>query len=200
MRQRYRPRQFALLAAAALSLHCDSDIDDRTADEVGPEEHPALDGAPDTFAVDVPPLSTWSGWTPWTSEEYPPVTCDPGSMVAHFGCKGGWCDNVRLYCIPTGLPSSDSHWTSYFSEEGTNFSECEPGYWMSGIACKGGWCDNVSIQCTHYPSITEKDCFWTGWISEEGDGTLMFGPGFFARGAKCSGGWCDNMRFLVCRA
>lgn len=195
----YRSRHFALVAYLALVPACESPDEPASADneELAGDASPA--GAPDRFAAPAEPVFTYNGWTPWTSEEYPPVGCDPGSLVGEFGCSGGWCDNVRLDCVPTGQSAGGSSWTSYFSEEGTNYRQCAEGAWMTGIACKGGWCDDVAIQCTSYPNITAKDCYWTGWISEEGGGTLTFGPGFYARGALCGGSRCDNMRFLICR-
>lgn len=195
----YPPRHFALAAIVALAPACESPDEPASADneEYAGDAGPA--GAPDEFAAPAEPVFTYNGWTPWTSEEYPPVGCDPGSLVGEFGCSGGWCDNVRLDCVPTGQSAGGSSWTSYFSEEGTNYRQCGEGAWMTGIACKGGWCDDVAIQCTSYPNIAAKDCYWTGWISEEGGGTLTFGPGFYARGALCGGSRCDNMRFLICR-
>lgn len=156
--------------------------------------------AADELAAELEPAGVYAGWTYPTSEERPPANCDPGSMVNQFGCSGGWCDNVRLYCVPTGEVTAGATWTSYFSEEGVSYRVCPLRHWMSGISCRGGWCDNVSIECTYYPNVAEPQvCFWTGWISEEGGGTLAFGPGFYARGAQCSGGYCDNMRFYVCQ-
>jgi hypothetical protein len=144
-------------------------------------------------------VATQSGWTPWVSEENPPVSCDPGSLVNQFGCSGSNCDNNRLFCAPTGAAAVGAYWTAYFSEEGDNSRLCADGSWMSGLACRGSYCDNISLLCTGYPALSPKDCFWTGWISEEGGGTLSFGPSYYARGAQCQGSYCDNKRFYVCR-
>jgi hypothetical protein len=196
----YPSRHLTLVAFVALALApaCDEPLAEGAELEAFERDgDPA--GGPDEFTAPNDPVYTYNGWTPWTSDELPPVGCDPGSLVGQFGCSGSWCDNVRLDCVPTGQSAGGSYWTGYFSEEGYNYRLCASGSWMSGIACKGGWCDNVAIQCTSYPGITAKDCFWTGWISEEGGGTLTFGPGMWARGAQCSGSRCDNMRFMICR-
>lgn len=140
------------------------------------------------------------GWTPYTSEENPPIMCDGSSLVAAVQCSGAYCDNTRFLCQPTGGSRGSSYWTSYFSEEGTNYRDCAPSHWITGLACKGGWCDNVSLQCSYMGNITPVNCYWTGWVSEEGGGLLQFGTGYYARSVQCSGANCDNKRFYVCQA
>jgi hypothetical protein len=147
----------------------------------------------------VGPMTYW-GWTPYTSEEYPPIACDSNSLMAAVQCSGDYCDNTRAYCEPTvGSRGSSSYWTSYFSEEGTNYRICDPGYWVTGLSCTGDYCDNTSLQCSRMENITRVNCYWTGWVSEENGGTLWFGNGYYIRGAQCSGDYCDNKRFLVCQ-
>jgi hypothetical protein len=141
----------------------------------------------------------YSGWTPYTSEEYPPIACDSASLMGSIQCTGGYCDNIRAYCQPTSGSLGGSYWTSYFSEEGTNYRYCNPGYWVTGLACTGHYCDNISLQCSYVGNVSARNCYWTGWVSEENGGYLSFGSGYYARGAQCSGGYCDNMRFYVCQ-
>lgn len=185
----------ALSAGLTLGSGCEGvEVEEDAAEEPQRQEE-----AVDEVAAELEPAAIYSGWTYPTSEETPPANCDPGSMVNQVGCSGGWCDNIRLFCVPTGQSTAGATWTPYFSEEGTTYRICPARHWVSGVSCKGGWCDNVSLECTHYPNVEPKYCYWTGWVSEEGGGTLSFGPGFYARGAQCSGGWCDNLRFYICQ-
>lgn len=150
------------------------------------------------------PVPLKSGWTAWTSEETPPVVCDPGSVVTGFGCSGGNCDNVRLNCSPAGVGAYFTFWSNYFSEEGNNMYVCPIGSWMTGITCQGSRCDNISIQCTStqppnaWPPKYPPSCQWSGWVSEENGGTLWLDYYGHVRGVQCSGGMCDNKRFYLC--
>ena len=139
-----------------------------------------------------------SGWTAYTSEEYPPVNCDGTSLVSQARCSGKYCDNIGLYCTPTGGTAGGATWTSYFSEEGTNYRYCGAGSWVTGVACTGKYCDNISLQCRSVTG-TPVNCYWTGWMSEENGGTLSFGAGYYARGVQCSGSYCDNKRYYACQ-
>lgn len=141
----------------------------------------------------------YSGWTPYTSEENPPIICDNASLMSAVQFSGRYSDNVRAYCSPTSGTLGSSYWTSYFSEEGTNYRFCDWGYWVTGLSCTGGYCDNVALQCSYIGNVTATSCYWTGWMSEENGGYLGFGAGYYMRGAQCSGSNCDNMRFYVCR-
>lgn len=143
--------------------------------------------------------AVYSGWTPYTSEEFPPISCDSGSLMSYVQCTGRYCDNIRAYCSPTGGGLGGSYWTGYFSEEGGGPAVCATGYWVTGLSCQGDYCDNVALQCSYISGITAYNCYWTGWISEEGGGTLYFGAGYYARGARCDGNYCDNMSFYVCQ-
>lgn len=148
------------------------------------------------------PLATFTGWTPYTSEETPPISCEGSSLAGQFGCSGDYCDNVRLYCTPTPHLGESSYWTDYFSEErdNGNYRYCSPSHWLIGVACTGSYCDNLSLQCRYFPTATAGDCFWTGWVSEEGGGTLQLPAGYYLRGMQCSGDYCDNKRFYACKA
>lgn len=142
----------------------------------------------------------YSGWTPYTSEEYPPIVCDSGSRMSAVQCNGSFCDNIRAYCSPSGGSVSASYWTSHVSEEGTNTRHCNGGYWVTGFACQGSYCDNIALQCSYISNTAANSCYWTGWVSEESGGYLSFGTGYFAKGIQCNGSFCDNKRFYVCRS
>ncbi|HWA72985.1 MAG TPA: hypothetical protein VG937_11640 [Polyangiaceae bacterium] len=139
-----------------------------------------------------------NGYTSWTSEEFPPLVCDGASLIDEMNCSGSNCDNMRAYCTPSGGTRGSSTWTSYFSEEGTNYRYCGANQWVTSIACTGGYCDNISLLCTTISGVTPRDCHWTGWMSEENGGALYFGFHYFMRGAQCSGSNCDNLRYYVC--
>lgn len=141
----------------------------------------------------------YSGWTAYVSEEYAPIGCDSGSLMSAVQCTGAYCDNTRAYCQPTNSVLGGSYWTSYFSEESTNYRVCAGGYFVTGMACKGAYCDNLSLQCSYVSNHSATNCYWTGWVSEEGGGTLSFGNGYYIQGAQCSGAYCDNKRFYVCQ-
>jgi len=143
--------------------------------------------------------AVYSGWTAYTSEEYAPIICDSGGLVNAAQCSGSNCDNTRFLCQPSGGSAGGVYWTSYFSEESTNYRYCNPGYWVTGLACNGSYCDNNALQCQYIYGISPINCYWTGWVSEEGGGLLSFGYHYYARGMQCNGGHCDNKRFYVCQ-
>jgi hypothetical protein len=143
--------------------------------------------------------AVYNGWTAYTSEEYAPVVCDSAALVNRAQCRGRYCDDIRAYCQPTAGTVGASYWTTYFSEEGTDYRYCNAGYWVTGFSCSGDYCDNISLQCTYIYGISAKNCYWTGWHSEEGGGTLAFGNQYYARGAQCDGSNCDNKRYYVCQ-
>lgn len=163
-------------------------------------------GAPDTevdgmvSAGDLTP----EAWTGWTSDEYPPLNCPTATLVHGVECYGDYCDDVRLDCDPvSGMTFGSSSWSTWFSEEGTNWRKCDPNgnEWMTGIHCDGDNCDNVSIECTHITSngrpVVGVSCLWSGWYSEE-DGPYYAYPGRYVRGVECRGSDCDDMRYWVC--
>ncbi len=192
----------ALVACVSL-IGCDPDVaeqvDERATNvPAALHEGPAL-GGDDDYAFPTEPQAAITGWTPYTSEESPPITCDRDGMVTGVGCSGGYCDNIAMYCEATGKDPQESYWSTYVSEEGTNYRECPGRHWLVGIDCQGAYCDNLSLQCRYFANTNPSGCFWTDWVSEENGGTLWFGAGFYARAMECNGGYCDNKRFLVCR-
>lgn len=205
----------ALALVAPLAGGCDpEDVDSRNGvGEAASQNSPIADAA--ALPIDVPlppepapeaeqdiaiatdPLEVLTGWTPFTSEENPPMVCDGRGMVSAWSCQGDYCDDSRMRCRNAGKNGRESAWTSYFSEEGSNYRYCSQSWWIVGIDCQGSYCDNLSMQCRYFPDSTPKNCQWTGWISEEG-GTLNFPSGYFARGMQCQGSYCDNKRFYIC--
>ena len=164
---------------------------------VDAEENPASPDGTENIATTEQAI--YQGWTAYTSDGYAPASCDGGSLVSAFQCSGRYCDDTRLYCQPAGGARGNTYWTSFFSEEGSNYRDCGNGYWITGLACNGSYCDNVSLQCSYMGNFSRKNCYWTGWMSEENGGLQTFGVGYFAVGAQCGGRYCDNKRYLVCQ-
>ncbi|WP_437832052.1 hypothetical protein [Sorangium sp. So ce1153] len=162
----------------------DADIDaETTAEEVG-------------TAAD----AITNGWMPETSDGWAPIACDSGNAISAFRCRGSDCDNIKGYCSSLGTYNTSTYWTTYFSEESTNWRTCNAGDFVTGFACTGSYCDNVSLQCSHLNGKTWGDCYWSGFISEENGGMIYFPPDYYIAGAKCDGDHCDNMAFYYCHA
>lgn len=141
-----------------------------------------------------------NGWTAYTSEEYAPIACGTGSLASQMGCTGSNCDNVAMYCRGMGVTFGDAAWSSYFSEENTNYRTCSAGYWMTGLVCRGGNCDDISIECTRVTNRTVGTCRWADrQFSEEFPNTYSLPSGWFARGLACTGSRCDNLRVYECQ-
>lgn len=186
-----------VLAATALLPACD---EADTAHHPAPEEASmdTSDLSSDTAEADKTPLA-WTGvatWTAYTSDNKPPVTCATGSMVTGFQCLGRYCDDVRLKCQPqTGHTLTTRTWSSYFSEEGTNYRTCTD--FMTGIAATGNYSDNLSIECTTSTTRSPRSCVWSAYFSEE-DPAFEAPSGYFIRSLQCSGSNCDRMRAEYC--
>ena len=139
-------------------------------------------------------------WSPFTSEEYPPLTSPNRYLINRMQCTGSFCDNVRIQNVRTTRTYNHSYWSSYFSEEGSNSRICTSGSeFMTGIACKGAYCDNVSIQCTQLLSSVRSNCYWTASFSEEQVFSEPVPAGYYAAGLRCLGSNCDNKQIYVCR-
>jgi hypothetical protein len=169
------------LSLAACAVEIDEDLADLDEDSLATTEQSVL-----------------SGWTPFTSEEYPPITCDGPSLPSEIYVTGPYADNLQLRCQQDSrIVRADSYWTNYFSEEYNGMTYCPRGYWITGMACQGRYCDNVSIQCTRilnsYPTLVSG--FFGGPVSEE-QGRLYFG-GKYPVGAMCLGPYCDELRFAT---
>lgn len=138
-------------------------------------------------------------WTTTTSEEYPPITLNNRNVISGINCIGSYCDNIQLRMHYFGSDRVHNHWTSYFSEEGTNSRVCAANHFVTGVACKGSYCDNVSLQCSTFSGVTTGSCYWTGWFSEE-SGVVVTPAGYYMTGMQCSGSYCDNKRIRYCQA
>jgi hypothetical protein len=137
-------------------------------------------------------------WSPSTSEEYPPLTSYEPNLINAFKCSGHYCDNLRIRNHNVNVDYNSSYWTSYFSEEGTNYRTCAGSRFMTGLACNGRYCDNLSLQCTS-TNKTKGYCYWTPYFSEEAP-YLYLWPGYYAAGMRCSGSYCDNKSIYACHA
>jgi hypothetical protein len=147
----------------------------------------------------LPPWQGFAYWTSVTSEEYPPIGCQPGDLISAVSCAGSYCDNLKLHCAETNYAPASRTWSPFISEEGPNTQICPSLEFMTGLACQGGHCDKIAMECAlMYGHGRSADCYWTAWISEEG-GTLSFPSNHYAVGVACSGSYCDNVRFYVCR-
>ncbi|KYF74779.1 hypothetical protein BE17_20025 [Sorangium cellulosum] len=164
-------------------VDADIDVDVETTEEVG-------------TAAD----AITNGWMPETSDGWAPIACDSGNAISAFRCRGSDCDNIKGYCSSLGTYNTSTYWTTYFSEESTNWRTCNAGDFVTGFACTGSYCDNVSLQCSHLNGKTWGTCYWSGFISEENGGTIYFPPNYYIAGAKCDGDHCDNMAFYYCQA
>lgn len=139
-------------------------------------------------------------WSPETSEESPPLTASNGQLISAMQCRGGYCDNVRLgYENIAGINHTTNSWTSYFSEEGTNYRTCGANSFMTGISCRGGYCDDVSLQCTVATGKNRGSCKWMPWFSEEAQYSYLE-PGYYAAGLACRGRYCDDFSIYACQA
>jgi len=138
-----------------------------------------------------------AGWSPRTSEEYPPITVSNLHLINAFFCSGKYCDNLYIRKAHTNRQFGTNYWTSYFSEEKSNFRTCAGNSFMTGLSCKGRFCDDISIQCTTIPKAFKNHCAWTPYFSEE-IGFRSLPSGKYAAGMRCKGGFCDNKSILAC--
>ena len=138
-------------------------------------------------------------WSTYTSEEYPPLTSYEPNLIDALWCSGSYCDKLYIRNESNGSNYGNNYWSSYFSEEGTNYRRCSSNQFMTGVACKGRYCDNVSIQCTRVLNKTKGYCHWTPMFSEE-HGGMYLSTGYYAAGLQCFGSYCDNKRIWACQA
>jgi hypothetical protein len=147
----------------------------------------------------LPPMQGYAYWTSSTSEEYPPIGCQPGDLISGVSCAGSNCDNLALNCAETNYAPAVRSWRPFISEESPNTQICPSVGFMTGLACQGRYCDNIAVECSiMYGHARSGTCHWTGAISEEG-GVLSFSTSYYAAGVACSGNYCDNVSFYVCR-
>jgi hypothetical protein len=141
-----------------------------------------------------------------TSEEKPPVICDPGHYMSGMSCRGSYCDNVGLACsIRTDAAGSRIAWGSlaefgsYFSEEGSAMYRCPKNTAIAGFACKGSYCDSISLFCVHTAGVELKNCRPGRWsLSEEAPGNLELNDNEVAVTMRCRGKYCDIKTLDIC--
>jgi hypothetical protein len=143
-----------------------------------------------------------------TSDEHPPVTCDPGSFVEKVTCSGQRCDNVSITCqARPGVATGRAVWTGWFSEEGSGRGRCPAKHFVAGLACNKGWCDNVSLYCVEIPSAPATGaCTDTRPTGSGAQATVSVidnsnldkaGQKFLASEMRCQGGWCSKLSMCV---
>ena len=165
--------------------------------------------------------------TPWISEEqYTSSNChesypwqnDVTYLANGMGCRGRYCDDVRLscdkwnlkeYCWASGCSRyyrlgnwMGNSYTNWGSEENGGVLTCPYGFYVSNVYCSGRYCDNLAFECKMYEfKQSHRDCWWGGWYSEEGSGYRYYDgeQHYLMAGIQCSGGYCDNKRNLYCR-
>jgi hypothetical protein len=81
----------------------------------------------------------------YVSEEYPPITCASGDLIAGALCDGSYCDNIYALCVHFGYVTNNHFWYHYVSEESSYFETYCWGGFLTGLACKGDYCDSISI-------------------------------------------------------
>ena len=74
-------------------------------------------------------------WTPYTSEEYPPIRCHQGGLMSGVSCTGRYCDNLALL---EPVPLRGIAQQVY----------CPYGGFITGLACQGHYCDNIAVECS----------------------------------------------------
>lgn len=91
-------------------------------------------------------------WTPWFSEEgtgHATRTVALKGVSAGIGCRGSYCDDLRLLVSSPGVTVSEAMcgWTGPISEESQAGAQCRAGSYINDVKCEGRYCDNISLQC-----------------------------------------------------
>lgn len=88
-------------------------------------------------------------WSQWFSEEAPSQVISGIGFVSGVGCRGGWCDNLRLNFFSSNLIRNNGqcHFSRMFSEEPPASANCGGGEFVSGVRCTGPYCDNLELWC-----------------------------------------------------
>merc|ERR1712038_185032 len=160
------------------------------------------------------PHSTQQGPTAQFSQEYGGLPLINMVPINGMQCYGPYCDNKELWyrTFSSGYDmflsgSSNTYWTSEFSNEGNGFGTCasnHPGYGnlylVSRMQCLRDRCDRLKLQCTKIdtslyritPSVHE-----TPYFSNEQNYRTDCPAGYFVRGIHCRGYLCDSLS-LTC--
>jgi hypothetical protein len=138
-----------------------------------------------------------------TSEERPPVTCNPGSFVESVTCSGKRCDNVAITCqARTGQALGNAVWTDWVSEEGGGRRSCPARHFIAGLACRNGYCDDVSLYCVELTGAANTTSCTDTRFTENAKPKVSVrdfpdadkgGLQLLASGLRCKGGWCSQI-------
>ncbi|WP_437972133.1 hypothetical protein WMF04_23825 [Sorangium sp. So ce260] len=188
-----------VLVLASAAAACVGEVDEavENGSSEASEEGDSLDTLGDEEAVGAAEQAL-IGWGD-TDRGRPPVSCDNGAAVSAFSCGGRNCGVLAGHCQPTGARSGSTHWTTFFSEEGTNYRQCDFGQVVTGFACRGKYCDDVALQCSFMEGRTHTHCTWWTPLIHSGSGEIVFPEGYYAAGARCFGSFCGAMDFYICR-
>lgn len=151
----------------------------------------------------VDPDSAWrhvDAWTGWTTDGRDSVSCGDDRLAVGVGCRGRYCDDVRLMCRESNNRPHGGGWSQYFSDEDNDEFICPYNGFVTGLKCDGRYCDNVSLKCSLMdPEVTRSDCSWRLSVSEEGPGALVVSEPYFLAGMFCWGDYCDTKALYVCK-
>ncbi|PJZ70427.1 hypothetical protein CH373_04960 [Leptospira perolatii] len=140
-------------------------------------------------------------WLQWTTDGSPAIQTGSAFLTHGLRCDGRYCDNVNLLGTESGYNHTNSYWTDYFSEEGSNERICANNGFVTGIQCSGSYCDSISLRCSELNnSGVRNNCYWTAPLSEESGGKFVAPESMYLAGVRCSGRYCDNKQMYLCQA
>lgn len=140
-------------------------------------------------------------WLNWTTDGSAAIQTGNTFLTQGIRCDGRYCDNVNLLATESGYTHTNSWWTDYFSEEGTNYRVCDNNAFVTGIQCSGSYCDNISLKCSQLNNNgVRAGCYWTAGVSEESGGKFIAPESMYIAGVSCSGRYCDSKQLYLCQA
>jgi ricin-type beta-trefoil lectin protein len=198
------------LAAAALCLGASSACDDSIdgpGDALG-EARAGLEAAAEPGREPGAERSTYfhaevhpPHWLPWTTDGAAGIESGPAFLTHGLRCSGKYCDDVSLLSVESGYTQTNSWWTDYFSEEGSNERVCANNGFVTGLRCSGDYCDSISLRCSQVNNGgVRANCYWSAPISEESGGKFVAPESTYLAGVRCSGRYCDNKQLYLCQA
>ncbi len=140
-------------------------------------------------------------WLNWTTDGAAAIQTGNAFLTHGLRCDGRYCDNVNLLATESGYSQTNSWWTDYFSEEGTNYRICDNNAFVTGIQCSGSYCDSISLKCSQLNNNNVRTgCYWSAAVSEESGGKFVAPESMYIAGASCNGRYCDTMSLYLCQA
>jgi hypothetical protein len=93
-----------------------------------------------------------NSYSSWFSEENNGSYQTGSKFISGLGCKGDYCDNIRVRILDTPKLSNDGQCFNMpqISDGSNSESKCPEGYLGAGLSCSGNWCDNISLRCCRY--------------------------------------------------